>query len=91
MKEDSRLGLAQPAMYRIQVEGRLSEDWAAPIEGLTVTVSSGNDGPAVTTLTGTIADQAALHGLLAYIRDLGLPLRSVDCIDRPGAAGCVQR
>jgi len=91
MNERKRLGLSQPAMYRIEVEGRLREDWSAPIEGLAVTVSSGSNGPGVTTLTGTLADQAALHGLLAYIRDLGVPLLSVECIDRPGASGGVQR
>jgi hypothetical protein len=91
MTDSSRLGLAQPATYRIEVEGRLREDWPAPIDGLIVTVSSRNDGPDVTTITGTLADQAALHGLLAYIRDLGVPLLSVDCIDRPRAAGRTRR
>jgi hypothetical protein len=78
-----RLGLDRPATYQIQVEGRLSEGWSALFEGLTVTVLRGNNGPAITTLTGTIIDQAALHGLLALIRDLGLPLLSVDCVDQP--------
>ncbi len=91
MNERKRLGLSQPAMYRIEVEGRLREDWSAPIEGLAVTVSSGSNGPGVTTLTGTLADQAALHGLLAYIRDLGVPLLSVQCIDRPEATGSARR
>ena len=91
MNERKRLGLSQPAMYRIEVEGRLREDWPAPVDGLIVTVSSDTDRPDVTTLTGTMPDQAALHGLLAYIRDLGVPLLSVKCIDRPGATGGVRR
>ena len=78
-----RLGLDRPATYQIQVEGRLGEEWPALFEGLTVTVLSSNNGPAITTLAGTITDQAALHGLLALIRDLGLPLLSVDCVDYP--------
>ena len=91
MNERKRLGLSQPAMYRIEVEGRLREDWPAPVDGLIVTVSSDTDRPDVTTLTGTMPDQAALHGLLAYIRDLGVPLLSVKCIDRPEATGSARR
>jgi len=91
MNDRKRLGLAQPAMYRFEVEGRLAEDWPAPVDGLIVTVSSDTDGPVVTTLTGTLADQAALHSVLAYIRDLGVPLLSVDCIGYPGASGDVRR
>jgi len=91
MKANNRLGLAQPATYQIEVEGRLNENWSAPIGGLTVTVSRGNDGPTVTTLSGIMADQAALHSVLAYIRDLGLPLLSVHCIDHTGESGLMQR
>ena len=75
-----RFGLNQPATYRIKVEGRLSERWAAHFGGLTLTVEHEPDGSTLTVLTGPIVDQAALHGILNRIRDLGLPLRSVDCI-----------
>jgi len=81
MKANSRLGLAQPARYLIRVEGRLSDDWSPPVDGLNVTVAHDTDGPPVTTLTGRLTDQAALHGLLACLRDLGLPLLLVHCID----------
>ncbi len=73
-----RLGLNQPATYQIKVEGRLSERWAEHFDGLTLTVEHEPDGSTLTVLTGPIVDQAALHGILNRIRDLGLPLRSVD-------------
>jgi hypothetical protein len=59
--------------YEIRVEGILDECWAAWFDGLQVTSQS--DG--VTTITGAVVDQAALHGVLAKVRDLGLPLISV--------------
>lgn len=61
-----------PAYYEIRVAGRLSPDWADWFEGLTVTYSEG-----VTILEGPVADQAALHGYLAMVRDLALPLLSI--------------
>ncbi len=74
-----------PINYIITVRGHLHDHWAAWFEGLTIT--NGPDGE--TTLAGPVADQAALHGLLMKIRDLGLPLIAVvpagsahDC--RPG-------
>ena len=75
-----RLGLNQPATYQIKVEGRLSERWAEYFDGLTLTVEYEPDDSTLTVLTGPITDQAALHGILNRIRDLGLPLRSVDCM-----------
>lgn len=63
--------------YSIKIEGHLDESWAEWFEGLLFTYE--NDGS--TTLSGEIADQAALHGLLKKIRDLGLPLLSVNRLD----------
>jgi hypothetical protein len=48
---------------------------------MTITVESEGDGPPVTTLTGTVADQAALQGLLRRLYSLGLPLISVNCVE----------
>jgi hypothetical protein len=62
-----------PACYEIRVAGHLSPQWADWFEGLTITLEE--DGN--TLLTGSVIDQAALHGLLKKIRDLGLPLVSV--------------
>lgn len=65
--------LDQTAIYQFKVEGQLNPTWSAWFEELTLTHEvRGN-----TTLTGPIADQAALHGVLIKIRDLGLILISV--------------
>jgi hypothetical protein len=63
--------------YEIRLTGRLDAHWAAWFDGLTVSHES--DG--TTVLRGPIADQAALHGVLQRVRDLGLPLVSVTCVD----------
>jgi hypothetical protein len=63
-----------PGRYEICVKGRLDTRWAAWFDGLTLT--HGSDG--TTIIYGPVADQAALHGLLQKIRDLGLPLISVN-------------
>ncbi len=73
--------LDQPATYAIRVQGRLDAGWSAWFDDLTVSVAGGGGAPAVTTLTGPVIDQVALHGLLARIRDLGLPLLSVQCLE----------
>jgi len=59
--------------YEIRVKGRLDSRWAAWFDGLTLT--AGTDG--TTVIEGPIVDQAALHGLLQKLRDVGLPLISV--------------
>lgn len=64
----------QPAIYEIKVRGRLDKSWSAWFDDMTITVKSDDDHMVITTLTGTIVDQAALHGILSRIRDLGLPL-----------------
>ena len=64
-------------IYRIVVKGHLDEDLGYWFEGLAVACGFGEDGTPITTLSGQIADQAALHGVLAKIRDLNLPLISV--------------
>jgi len=59
--------------YEIRLQGRLGQRWSDWFDGLTLTAAS--DG--TTTIRGSVADQAALHGLLQRLRDLGLPLISV--------------
>ena len=61
------------AVYRIRVKGNLDQGWSEWFEGFSV-VPEGDDE---TLLVGNVMDQAALHSLLARIRDLGLPLLSV--------------
>ena len=66
-----------PRIYQISLEGHLGRQWADWFDGLSITLSENGD----TVLTGPVVDQAALHGLLKKVRDLGLPLRSVNCLD----------
>ena len=68
--------LDQPETYRIEIEGRLDEDWSDWFDGLII-ASEDEESIPITTLSGTVVDQAALHGILIRIRDLGLPLLSV--------------
>jgi hypothetical protein len=63
--------------YEIRLEGRLDDRWAAWFEGLSLT----RDADGTTVLRGPVADQAALHGLLQKVRDIGLPLVSVNCVE----------
>jgi hypothetical protein len=72
-----RLTLYQPARYQIQVVGHLDSKRAAWFESLDLIKEYGEDGTPVTTMTIEVLDQAMLHGLLAQIRDLGLPLLAV--------------
>jgi hypothetical protein len=59
--------------YEIRVEGMLDEHWSAWFDGLQITSERHGE----TVIAGPVTDQAALHGLLAKVRDLGLPLISV--------------
>jgi hypothetical protein len=70
-------------VYQIRVRGQLGASWSEWFEGLRIT--NEDNGEAV--LTGPVADQAALHGLLARVRDLGLPLVAVTRIDE-GVGPC---
>ena len=67
----------QPVVYQIRIKGQLDPEWTDWFEGLTVTLEE--DGN--TLLTGSVIDQAALHGLLKKLRDLGLPLISVSPVE----------
>jgi hypothetical protein len=62
-----------PERYEIRIEGHLSDSWAAWFEGLEIRQEESGE----TVLSGPLADQTALHGVLMRIRDLGLPLVSV--------------
>jgi hypothetical protein len=59
--------------YEIRLQGRLEQRWSEWFDGLTLT--AGTDG--TTTIRGPVVDQAALHGLLQRLRDLGIPLLSL--------------
>jgi hypothetical protein len=62
-----------PGRYEIRIAGHLDSRWAAWFDGLSLT----NQSDGTTILRGAVVDQAALHGLLQKVRDVGLPLLSV--------------
>lgn len=74
------LRLDQPAIYQIQVQGRLKESWSHWFDDMAIEVVGGPTESTKTILTGELADQSALHGTLNRIRDLGIPLISVQLI-----------
>jgi hypothetical protein len=70
---------SEPGLYEIRLKGHLDDRWSDWFEGLTITLEQDGD----TLLTGHVIDQAALHGLLRKVRDLGMPLVSVSPVE-PG-------
>lgn len=64
---------SQPIVYQIRIKGHLDHQWTGWFDGLVITLEDNGD----TLLTGPVVDQAALHGLLKKVRDLGMPLLSV--------------
>ena len=80
-KIDPQTDPNQPAVYQIRIKGQMNPQWKVWFEGMVITLDEGGD----TLITGPVTDQAALHGLLKKVRDLGLPLFSV-CPVEPGTA-----
>ena len=79
---------SQSSVYQIRLEGQLDPQWADWFGGMTVTLEDDGD----TLLTGPVVDQAALHGLLKKVRDLGMPLISVNRVqsDLPARSATAQ-
>ena len=71
----------QAMVYQIRIKGHLGHEWTDWFGGLTLTLEDNGE----TLLTGPVIDQAALHGLLRKVRDLGVPLLSVSRVE-PGQA-----
>jgi hypothetical protein len=72
-ERSSKRDPSEPMVYQLRVTGHLGSEWTDWFEGLSITLEDKGE----TLLSGPVADQAALHGLLRKVRDLGLPLLSV--------------
>jgi len=68
--------IPEEEIYQIKIKGFLDDKWSDWFDGFTIT----HQGESETLLIGPVRDQGALHGMLAKIRDLGLPLISVECL-----------
>ena len=75
---DQLPNVTQPAAYRIRIVGRVNNGWSDFMSDLEESFDQEN-GVTITTITGVVTDQAALHGLLERIRDMNLTLLSVAC------------
>jgi hypothetical protein len=64
----------EPSVFQIRVKGHLDQQWTDWFYGFSITLEEGGD----TLLTGRVADQATLHGLIKKVRDLGIPLVSIN-------------
>lgn len=69
-------------IYQIRIEGQLGQQWIDWFDGLSI--NPGDNG--TTLLTGPVIDQSALHGLLKKVRDLGMPLVSVNRMETDGSS-----
>jgi hypothetical protein len=67
----------EPRIFEIRIQGHLSQQWQDWFEGLIITLEEEGN----TLLSGPVADQSALHGILKRIRNLGMPLLSVNSLD----------
>jgi hypothetical protein len=70
---NEKMDTSQPMIYHIRIEEHIDHQWTDWFEGLAITLKDNGD----TLITGQVVDQAALHGLLKKVRDLGLTLVSV--------------
>jgi hypothetical protein len=74
---ESKRETDQPMVYQFKIKGHLNQQWMSWFEGLTITLEE--DGN--TLLSGTVIDQSSMHGVLKKIRDLGMPLLSVNSVE----------
>ena len=77
-KQRYRIYLDQPAIYQIRLLGRLGREWSTTFENMNIQAEKTDQGQMFTTICGTVTDQAALHGMLNQVRDLGMLLLLVE-------------
>jgi len=73
-----KMHLDTPSSYQIKLLGRLGLEWSSSFDNLQLKVEKNENGQSITIISGAITDQAALHGLLNQIRDLGMDLLLVE-------------
>lgn len=83
------LRFAEPAAYRITIEGRLEPSWSERLGGMQITVTERGESGAFTILEGEVKDQAALIGILNAVCNLHLPLVSVESSNRTSGGDSV--
>ena len=81
MKNTFSLDRSQSSKYQIKIQGRITEGWADWMDDLEIMTERKSNIITITTLTGVVKDQSGLHGLLNRIRDLSIPLISVQFIN----------
>jgi hypothetical protein len=77
---DCHTDFNRPAIFRIHVRGRISPTWRDRFEGMTITTKEEPDGAVMTTLLGTLSDQAAFVGIINSLHDLRLGVFGVECM-----------
>ena len=77
----TKMYLDTPSFYQIKLLGRLGKEWSSTFDNLELKVEENENRQLITTITGKITDQAALHGLLNQIRDLGMDLLLVEWLN----------
>ena len=74
----------EPSTYQIEVQGKVDRSWSQWFEGMGISFGRAADGAPITTLTGVVADQAALRGILTRIWDLNLTVVALNRIEQGG-------
>ena len=81
LKTGQKLTVGCPATYQIEVHGYLDTRWSDWFDDMVITPVVDAEGTSITRVSGTVVDQAALHGMLRKLYDLGLPLLSIKPLD----------
>jgi hypothetical protein len=87
LKTGQKLTVGCPVTYQIEVHGYLDARWSDWFNDMTITPVADAQGTSITRLSGTVADQAALHGMLRKLYDLGLPLLTIRSLGRDQSEG----